>query len=359
VVGERGIDWEAIEKTSWWRALEGCPQDPRHHGEGDVATHTRMVCNELEAGEGFADLPDAERRILRLAALLHDIGKPATTKTEEDGRITSNGHARVGSVMARRILWERGVPQNEREAICGLVRWHMRPGYFLQAEDPTRTALTIAQTTRCDHLTRLAEADTRGRIAPNTDDALVRVGLFGEACQEIGVWETPFPFASDHSRFVYFRTPGRDPHYEAYDDTRGTLTLMSGLPGAGKDTWVRENLSDLPAVSLDALRAELGIHPSDPQEPVAMAALERARVHLRAGQDFVWNATNLRHELRARPIGLAADYGFRVRIVYREATYERLFVQNRNRASAVPEAVMHKYIDRWEMPSLIECHTLI
>jgi tRNA uridine 5-carbamoylmethylation protein Kti12 len=35
-----------------------------------------------------------------------------------------------------------------------------------------------------------------------------------------------------------------------------------------------------------------------------------------------------------------------------------LFTQNKNRASAVPEAVLEKYIDRWEPPSLVECHTL-
>jgi predicted kinase len=111
-------------------------------------------------------------------------------------------------------------------------------------------------------------------------------------------------------------------------------------------------------VSLDVLRKELGIAPTDPQEPVAMAALERARVYLRKRESFVWNATNLRHELRARPLGLAADYNFRVKIVYREAPPTRLFAQNRNRTVAVPEAVMHKYLDRWEVPTTIEAHEL-
>ncbi|MGC4047287.1 MAG: AAA family ATPase [Armatimonas sp.] len=359
MVGEQGIDWAAVENALWWKTMEACPQDARYHGEGDVATHTRMVCDELESSVGFTDLPDTEKRILRLAALLHDIGKPATTRTEDDGAITSRGHARVGAVMARRILWEQAVPLAEREAVCALVHWHMRPGHFLNYDDPDRTAITIGQTARCDWLTRLAEADTRGRIAPDTTDALVRVGLFGEACKELGIWEGPFPFASDHSRFQYFRTPGRDPHYAAFDDTKSTLTLMCGLPGAGKDTWVQQNAFDQPVVSLDALRTELGIHPSDPQEQIILTALDRSRGYLRAGQDFVWNATNLRQEMRARPIGLAADYGFRVRIVYREAPHNRLFAQNRNRAAAVPEKVLGKYIDRWEMPSLVECHELL
>jgi putative nucleotidyltransferase with HDIG domain len=358
MVNEQTIQWEKVLPSAWWKAMATCEQDPSHHAEGDVASHTRLVVEQLENQSDFETLAERDKKILRLAALLHDSGKPATTKIDDQGRITSNGHARVGAIIARRLLWELGTEPLLREEVCALVRWHMRPGFFLQAEDPTRVALTIAQTTRCDLLTRLAEADIRGRIAPNTEDSLVRAGLFGEACRELGAWSEPFAFASDHSRFQYFRTPGRDPHYEAFDDTRGQLTLMCGLPGAGKDTWIQENLPDLPVVSLDALRKELKIAASDPQEPVAFAALERARGFLRAGQDFVWNATNLRHELRARPIGLAADYNFRVKIIYREATYQKLFVQNRSRATAVPEAVMHRYIDRWEMPSLVECHEL-
>ncbi len=358
MVAESGIDWKLVEATPWWQAMAACPQDPRHHGEGDVARHTHLVVAALQADPRFTDLEEPARRILRLAALLHDCGKPATTRYEENGRISSNGHARVGASIARRLLWERGVDFAEREAVCALVRWHMRPGYCLDSDDPERTAITIAQSTRCDWLTLLAEADTRGRIAPGTDDALVRVGLFGELCKELGVWDAPYAFSNSHSRFVYFRTPGRDPRYAAYDDLKGTLTLMSGLPGAGKDTYIQQNLAELPVISLDVLRKELGIAPSDPQEAVAMAAMERARVFLRKKQDFVWNATNLRHELRARPLGLAADYGFRVKIVYREVPHTQLFTQNRNRATAVPESVLNKYLDRWEVPTEIEAHAV-
>jgi putative nucleotidyltransferase with HDIG domain len=359
VVGDRGIDWRLVEAAPWWQAIAACPQDPRHHAEGDVAAHTRLVSEALEADPRFVDLDAQAKRILRWTVLLHDSGKPATTKHEADGKITSNGHARVGAYIARRLLWELGVAFEEREAICGLVRWHMRPGYCLESADPERTAITIAQSVRCDWLTLFAEADTRGRIAPNTDEALVRVGLFGELCKELGVWTTPYPFASSHSRVVYFRTPGREKTYEAYDDTQGELTLLAGLPGSGKDTYIQQHLAHLPVVSLDALRQELGISPRDPQEPVAMAAMERARVYLRQRQDFVWNATNLRHELRARPLGLAADYRFRIKIVYKEAPHARLFAQNRSRATAVPESVLNKYLDRWEVPTLLEAHEVL
>ena len=45
--GER-IAWGALlERFEWLRALEGCPQDPVYHAEGDVLVHTKMVCERL------------------------------------------------------------------------------------------------------------------------------------------------------------------------------------------------------------------------------------------------------------------------------------------------------------------------
>src|SRR5262249_58363827 len=45
-----GVDWAALDEAyEWVRALRGCGQPPEHHGEGDVWTHTRMVCQALAA----------------------------------------------------------------------------------------------------------------------------------------------------------------------------------------------------------------------------------------------------------------------------------------------------------------------
>ncbi|MEW6208241.1 MAG: AAA family ATPase [Acidobacteriota bacterium] len=154
----------------------------------------------------------------------------------------------------------------------------------------------------------------------------------------------------------YFRSEDRDPDYLAYDDTRSEVVLMSGLPGAGKDRWVAENLSDWPVISLDDLRRAMKISPTEKQGRVISRARELAREHLRAGRRFVWNATNISRHTRSRLIDLVAAYRARVRIVYIETSPDRLYEQNRRRNDAVPDAIMARLLDQWDVPDLTEAH---
>ena len=352
------LDWDSIDaEFEVVRALKGCPQDPVHHGEGDVWVHTRMVVDSLIADEQWRAMDDGARRIVFWAAVLHDIGKPATTRAEE-GRITSRGHSRRGEHMARGLLWRLGADVREREHICALVGHHLVPFFLLERDDSLKLAARISLRTRCDWLALLARADATGRISPDRQRILDAVAIFGEFARDAGCLDAPYAFASDHSRFQYFLKDGRDPAYEAYDDTRLTAVLMSGLPAAGKDTWIAEHLPGWPVVSLDQIRTELGIAHGKPQGQVVQTARERAREHLRQGRDFVWNATNLTCQTRGSLIQLFADYNARVRIVHLEAPADRLFNRNSTRDDAVPQAAVERMLDRWEPPDLTECHDL-
>jgi predicted kinase len=134
------------------------------------------------------------------------------------------------------------------------------------------------------------------------------------------------------------------------------VVLTSGLPGSGKDHWVRRHRGDWPVVSLDALRGELGVDPADTQGAVVNRARELARGYLRDGRSFVWNATNVSRSLRDEVIGLFARYGARVHVVYLEVPADVLMTRNRQRPAAVPEAVLERLLDRWEVPDRTEAH---
>ncbi len=351
------VDWTAVEATfAVASALQACPQDARHHGEGDVWTHTRMACEALVEGSGYRICSPAERLVLFVATLLHDLGKPASTRLGPDGRLTAPGHARRGAIQARGLLWRLGMPFETREQICALIRWHQTPFHLIQRDDAQRLAIEVSQAARCDRLVLLAEADARGRICSDAAQLLEHVALFAEFCRELGCLSGPFAFASDHSRFAYFRRNGRDPNYHAFDSTRVEVVLMCGLPGAGKDHWVHEHLAGWPVISRDALRLELGVDHTDNQGPVIARTRELTRGLLAAGERFVLNGTHLSRAWRSDIVALLADYDARVRIVYVEVALPTLLTQNQARPAAVPEAAIERLMRRWEIPVRSEAH---
>jgi putative nucleotidyltransferase with HDIG domain len=351
------LDWASLQaEFDWLQSLQDCPQDPRYHAEGDVLTHTRLVCEALIALPAWRELPPIERSLLFAAALLHDVAKPAATEIEADGSITSKGHVRQGAKMARQILWSLNVPFHQREAIVSLVQHGSLPLWFWDKPNPQRAVIKASQVIRCDLLALLAEADVRGRKCDDQLELLERVQFFQEFCQENNCLFYPRPFPSDHSRFVYFQKDNGDPNYAAFDDTRFEVVLMSGLPGAGKDSWIRENLPDWTVISLDELRQAMNISPKDDQAAVGERARAIAKEYMRAEKSFVWNATNLSRQLRSSLISLFSAYQARIRIVYLEVSWEELLRRNHSRVANVPEAVIEQMRDRLEVPDLTEAH---
>jgi len=356
------VDWPALlQRFSWLRAMDGVPQSPVYHAEGDVLIHTRMVVEALLQHPAWQELPSFERQLLFVSALLHDVGKPDCTRVEEDGRITSRGHARKGEYMTRNELFlgtalSAPVPFSAREYIAKLVRYHGLPLQFLDNFTPERSVMAASQSVRLDHLALLSEVDVRGRICSDQDELLERIELFRLFCQEQQCYTAPRAFADAHSRFIYFHSEHGDPNYAAYDATTCEVILMVGLPGAGKDTWIQQHYADWPVISLDDLRKELKIAAEDNQGQVVQLARERARALLRKQRSFVWNATNTTKMLRGQLIDLFVGYGARVHIVYVETSMQDLLSRNATRQAMVPEQVIYKLLRKLEVPDCTEAH---
>jgi poly(A) polymerase len=95
-----------------------------HHRHKDVYQHSLTVLRqaiELEPDYGLeADLT------VRLAALLHDIGKPSTRELLPDGRVAFHDHEVVGAKMARRRLTALRFSNDVVRAVSQLVQLHLR-----------------------------------------------------------------------------------------------------------------------------------------------------------------------------------------------------------------------------------------
>ncbi|HEX4247202.1 MAG TPA: CCA tRNA nucleotidyltransferase [Pseudonocardia sp.] len=92
-----------------------------HMQHKDVYEHSLVVMEQ--AIERETDGPDL---VLRLAALLHDVGKPATRKLEDDGRVSFHHHEVVGAKMTRTRLRALRYPKSVIDDVSRLVYLHLR-----------------------------------------------------------------------------------------------------------------------------------------------------------------------------------------------------------------------------------------
>ncbi|HEY5246037.1 MAG TPA: CCA tRNA nucleotidyltransferase [Acidimicrobiales bacterium] len=93
-------------------------QDPIHRHK-DVLAHTLAVVDKTSAGQTNPD------RLLRLAALFHDVGKPRT-RAFVDGGVTFHHHEVVGARMTRRRMEALRYPKDDVETVVRLVELHLR-----------------------------------------------------------------------------------------------------------------------------------------------------------------------------------------------------------------------------------------
>ena len=184
-----------------------------HHQHKDVYAHSLTVLDRaialekaaVRAGEDGAESPDL---VLRLAALLHDIGKPATRRHEPRGRVSFHHHEVVGAKLVRKRLTALRYPKEVVEAVARLTFLHLRFHGFGRGEW-TDSAVRRYVTDAGDLLPRLhklvrSDCTTRNKkraaalaatydsleariaeIAEKEDLARVRPDLDGNAIMEI------------------------------------------------------------------------------------------------------------------------------------------------------------------------------
>ena len=96
-----------------------------HHRHKDVYEHSLTVLEQAIAmedrvGEGGPDL------VLRLAALLHDVGKPRTRRFEPGGGVSFHHHEVVGARLVRKRLTTLRYPKDVVEDVARLTELHLR-----------------------------------------------------------------------------------------------------------------------------------------------------------------------------------------------------------------------------------------
>lgn len=356
-------NWRYLEeKFDWVNVMQTVPQDVHHHAEGDVAIHTQMVLQALTQLPEYKAMDEQQKQVMWAAALLHDVEKYSTTVTEADGSITAHGHARKGAMTTRQILYKDiPTPFAVREQVAALVRYHGLPLWILEKPSPVKQLVMASLEINTQWLSMIARADVLGRVCSDQAGMLYRIDCFEEFCKENNCWGQPRAFANNDARMHYLQQEDGYIDYIPFDKPQAEVIMMSGLPGAGKDSYIKRHYKDMQVISLDQFRETLKVAPDDKEGngQVIQAAKEQARVFLRAQKSFVWNATNTTRQMRTQLIELFTTYKAAVKIVYVEAPYHQLFKQNRNREAVVPAVIVDKLVRKLEVPALWEAHEVV
>jgi tRNA nucleotidyltransferase (CCA-adding enzyme) len=161
------VGLELLRKTGvlehlWPELLEGIEVDQNDWHAYDVYRHGLATVDAAAPGD----------LTLRLAALLHDVGKPRTAAPRADGRGNSfYQHEQVGAEMVPAMLARLRLPNETVETVAHLVRQHM---YAADPEAPDKTLRRFVRRIGPEHLARLfalRAADIAGSGLPKRSDA--------------------------------------------------------------------------------------------------------------------------------------------------------------------------------------------
>ncbi len=384
--------------------MSECPQDNIWHAEGDVLTHTQMVMDEA-LKEIFTNpsLSYKDKVSIYLAALLHDIGKPATTYTTIDNRIISPSHSAVGLPLARKILLLLKVPFDIQHQVLRLILRHMVAYRMIKSLTPDYTInginiefkqyLRLASELSLPALYHLTRADWLGRVGSDIERTLAQVDVFRSRCQYHNLWnytydqfteylisqETLYKLGvlelKEQKRIQYLifnlSLQGRIQSPEqalAYISEHNNILLpktahlyvMVGAPGSGKSTWAEKTLPNIEVISSDKKREELfnDVNWQNDNSQVFQKCHVDIDNELKANKPVIFDATNTQFSHRHTALQLAFNHYAHTTIVYFDLPLDEILSRNRQRNRQVPEGIISRYFNDLEVPLQTEAQEL-
>lgn len=164
----------ALKQTGWLKhfpeiaALDGVPQEPEWHPEGDVLVHTNHCLDALVGLDSWRSGPAQTRRLLSLSVLAHDFGKATTTKqAERRGKLrwVSPEHEAAGGPLAETFLARIGAPLDLISRVRQLVVNHLlhHQGAEEYRDTTVRRLARKIEPATIDELIAVMQADHLGR----------------------------------------------------------------------------------------------------------------------------------------------------------------------------------------------------
>ena len=185
-----------LKQTGWLShfpeiaALDGVPQEPEWHPEGDVLTHTNHCLDALVGLASWRDGAPSTRRRLSFSVLAHDFGKAGTTKqAERRGQLrwVSPEHEAAGGPLAVSFLQRIGAPLELIDHVRPLVMNHL----LHHDQQPAFRDTTVRRLARkifpatLDELLAVMESDHLGRPPFIPQETVQRINQLRLAAQRL------------------------------------------------------------------------------------------------------------------------------------------------------------------------------
>ena len=137
------------------------------------------------------------------------------------------------------------------------------------------------------------------------------------------------------------------------------LILTSGIPAAGKSTWLKLLLEDNPEMELicpDDIREQLTGDAADQSKnaEVWQMAYELLHVAFMGEKDVVFDSTMVDKKSRKAPLKIAKKYGAEKIAIAFPVTLETALERNAGRDRKVPDFIIEKFFKRFTLPSKSE-----
>lgn len=352
---------ESILPAELLELLEKTPQNPKYHREGNVLAHIRMVLEKVREMANEFSLSESELELMEWAALLHDVGKSATT-IWQDERWRSPGHEKAGVPIARDILLANKIPLELRQQILGLVRWHGFPLRFVRFNWAESDLQSLGTITNLRLLSLFSTFDFHGRISEDFEETRQSVDQFrthysAKAEFEMGTFEqiqkawTGWDLRHKNAGWnsIKMRQPLFVPKLmeekpsENPDPPKWKVFLTIGAPFSGKSHWIAKNKPDAFLVQLkdfgildEKAGDEFGIH----QKSLEMRNL--LEIYLRRNGVVYLEGRNLHPRVREKVNTAVRSLGAELTYLVFETPLSTLIGRNLASENPMPEEDLRK-----------------
>lgn len=359
------LDWERIEKIPEFAKMATTKQSPIWHREGNVLTHTKLVCKHMS--EIMSDeVGSLNYRIMMVAAACHDLGKPDTTYFDErDREYHCKNHGDRGDKITRELLAEENTAL--REKVCYIVRHHMVLHHILSKDEKGIERKLIEMSwgwVTVNDMLRMKMADSRGSLNDvETEEAILdTVSTIKSKAMLLGCLFEPYKFSS-HAAKRHFFCRGELADIEEGETPPINMYVMVGLPGSGKNFAIDHLLADdVVRISRDDIRTEMGLEGEKPQgdaqqeSEVTKIFNRRVKDACGNGQDFVSNNVNVRLRYRKELMNLTLPTNVIVTYIVIDTP---IGVCKERREGMIPPNVIDRMSGYTDFPTPLEFDTAL